>query len=87
MQEGVGSETTLFGGGGGKGGNLKVVQRLWLHPQYGPVLQIPGESNTGSRWWLVGGDLKHDEDAGGLAENVKYPEKGGGKATVVWVFL
>ena len=32
VQEGVGTEATEFGGVGGKGGNLKGVQRLWVTP-------------------------------------------------------
>ena len=32
VQEGGGAEMTEFGGGGGKGGDLKGVQRLHVHP-------------------------------------------------------
>ena len=45
VQEWGRSEATAFGSGGGKGGNLKGVQRQWDHPQYSCVFQIPGESN------------------------------------------
>ena len=48
VQEGEIAETTSFGGVEGKGGDLKGVQRLWAHPQDGPVLQVPGESFIGS---------------------------------------
>ena len=45
VQEWGRSEATAFGSGGGKGGNLKGVQRLWEHPQDSCIFQIPGESN------------------------------------------
>ena len=32
VQEEGGAEVTPFGGGGGKGDNLKGVQSLWYHP-------------------------------------------------------
>ena len=32
VQEGGGAEALAFGGGEGKGGDLKGVQRLWVHP-------------------------------------------------------
>ena len=32
VQEGSGSETTEFGGGGVKDGELKGFQSLWAHP-------------------------------------------------------
>ena len=47
VQERGGSEETAFGGRGGKGGNLKGVQQLWAHPQYGPILQVTEESDIG----------------------------------------
>ena len=47
VQEGGGAEATVFGGGGGKGGDLKGVQCLWEHPQDGPVLKVPRESVIG----------------------------------------
>ena len=42
VQEGRGVEVKAFGGKGGKGIDLKVVQRLWANPQYDPVLQVSG---------------------------------------------
>ena len=48
VQEGGGAETTVFGGGRGKGSNLKGVQTLPTHPQDRLVLQIPGNSTIGS---------------------------------------
>ena len=48
VQEGGGAEATVFGGGGGKGGDFKGVQRLWSHPRYFTVLQVPGDSDIGS---------------------------------------
>ena len=49
VQEGSRAETTVFGGGRGKGDDLKGVKHLQAHPQDGPVLQIHGESNIGGR--------------------------------------
>ena len=48
VQVGGRAETAEFGGGGGKGGKLKGIQRLRAHPGDGPILQIPGESTIGS---------------------------------------
>ena len=47
VQEGIGAEVTAFGRGGGKGGDLKGVQRLWEHSLDGTVFQIPWESTIG----------------------------------------
>ena len=47
LQGGGGAEVMAFCGGGGKGGDLEGVHRLWSHPQYGPVLRVPGESVIG----------------------------------------
>ena len=60
VQEEGRSETTVFGGGGDKGGDLEGVQRLWAPPQDGSVLQTPGDSAIVSGWWLSGGDTKPD---------------------------
>ena len=40
---------TEFCGGGGNGGDLKGVQRLWVHPRDGPVIKLPGDSDIGGR--------------------------------------
>ena len=48
----------VFGGGGGKGCDLKGVYCLQATHQYGPVLQRPGKSNIGSGWWISSGDPK-----------------------------
>ena len=50
VQEGGGAEVMAFGGGGEKGGYIKVVQSLWVHPQYFTVFQVPGESIVGGGW-------------------------------------
>ena len=47
VQEGGRAEEMAFVDGGGKGGNLKGVQRLWAHPQDGPIIQLLGESVIG----------------------------------------
>ena len=87
VKEGGGSEVMAFGGRGGKGGNLKGVQRLWAHPNDVPVLQVPGESVIIGGWWLSGGHTESDECAGGLEEDGKDPEQGGGKAAGIRIFL
>ena len=46
VQEGGRAKATAFGGGSIKGGNLKVIQCLWPHPRDGPILQLPGETDT-----------------------------------------
>ena len=70
-QEGGGAEATAFGGG--KGGNLKGVQRLWAPPWDGDFLQIPRESDTGSIWRLSGSDPESGEGAGGVEEGDEDP--------------
>ena len=50
VQEGGGADMTAFGGIGEKGGDLKVVQSLWVHPQDFTVFQVPGYSIMGGRW-------------------------------------
>ena len=49
VQEGGGEELTALDSGGGKGGHIKGVQRLWTPPSDGNLLQIPGESDLGGR--------------------------------------
>ena len=87
VQEEGGSKTTVFGGRGDKGNNLKGVQRLRACLQNFPVLQIPGDSTIGDGLWLARGYLKPDEGTGGLAENVEYPDQGGGEAAGVHLFF
>ena len=86
-QEGGGSEATAFSGRGGKGGNLKGVRRLWAHPQYGPILQVPGESDIDGGWWLNGSDPESDKGTGGLEEDDKDLKQGGGEAVGVRIFI
>ena len=38
VKEGRREEATAFGGGGGKDGDLKVIQCLQAHPRDGPTL-------------------------------------------------
>ena len=82
-----GAESTVFGDRGGKGVNLKGIQRLWAHPQYGPVLQVPGNIVIGSGLWLAGSDPESDKGAGGLEEDDEDPEQVGGKDASVRLFL
>ena len=77
----------VFGSGGGKGGNIKGIQNLWVHPQYGLIFQVPWESIIGNGWWLAGSDPESDEGAGGLEENYEDPEQGGGEAAGVRIFI
>ena len=49
VQEGGGAEATLFGGEGGKGGDLKGVQILWVHTRDGHVFQINGKIHISER--------------------------------------
>ena len=46
-QEWGGAEAMALGGGAGKGGNLKCVQRLWSLPLDGDLIHIPGEIDIG----------------------------------------
>ena len=49
MQEVGGVEATASGREGGKGGDLKGVQHIWVHLIYGTVLQVPVELDIGGR--------------------------------------
>ena len=77
VQEGGGAETTAFGGRGGKGVNIKGVQRLWAHPWYGSAFQVLGGSIIGGRLLLTGSDTESYKGASGLEDNYKDLEQGG----------
>ena len=76
-----------FGGGGGNGGDIKGVQRLWANPQGGPLLQVPGESDIGGGWRLADGEPESDKSGGGLEEDDEDPKQIGGKVAGVQIFL
>ena len=66
---------------GGKGANLKVVQRLLAPPWDGELYQITGESDIGGRWQLTGDDPESGKNAGGVEEDDNNPSQVGGEAT------
>ena len=49
VKEGIRVEATVIGGGGGAGGHLKVIQRLWEPPGDGDLLPIPKAGDLGGR--------------------------------------
>ena len=81
VQEGSGEEATELGGGGGAGGHLQGIQRLWAPPGYGDLILIPGAGDIGSgRQLSVGGQELVTGD-GSVEEDAKNPQQLGGECS------
>ena len=87
MQEGSVEEEKTLVGGGGEGVHLQVIQSLWDPPGDGEILPILGTGDlvggpllAGSGQDLVLGDV-------GVEEDEKNPQRGGGGAAGVRIFL
>ena len=76
----------VLGGGGGVGGHLQGIQRLWASPGDGDLL-IPGAVDLGSGQLLdsVGQELVTGK--GGVEGDVNNPHQGGGGDAGVRIFL
>ena len=57
---------TALGGGGGAGGHLQVIQRLWAFPGDGDLLLIPGAVDLGGGQRLAGGGQEFVTVEGGV---------------------
>ena len=55
VQKGSREEVTALGGGGGEGGHLQGIQRLWAPPVDDELPPIPMTGDIGRRQQLAGG--------------------------------
>ena len=77
----------VLGGGGGAGGHLQCIQRLWDIPGDGDLLLIPGAGNLDGRQQMAGGGQESVMGEGVVEEDDNNNQQGGGRAAGVRIFL
>ena len=77
----------VLGNGEGAGGHHLGIQRLWALPGDGELLPISGVGDLSGGQRLAGSDQEFGKGEGGVEEDGEDPQKGGGGATSVGIFL